>query len=188
MVEHQTHGKLYEHILFERNPHWIDNRDEYIAKDDFYHVDGTPISAKIQLVGKGVYFADVHRMYQKEKDFLIYNAWYEGRPPKTIEGVKKALCEENIIKVDIQKWKKMWGNYESIKGKLNGIKNFDSEENKINPKRKTEYKTYCAEVKKLYCNHSAIIKITPKIGNKSKKRPARWQCYINNSTFRKLFL
>jgi len=191
MTARQEHGKLYENILFNRNPDWVDMRDKHTAKDDFYLADGTPVSAKCQgwgpaKRGNTIYFGDVLRMCTKEISFWIYAGWYKGPAPQTIEELEKTLYEEHIVKVDIVKWKTLLPDIKIVEEAVKELK-----ENIVAgtycPIEEKKWQDYSVKYKSLWneSTGNGIFKLNPKREHKTTQK--RLQCSISYKNFKDFF-
>jgi len=93
---------------------------------------------------------------------------------------------EIVVDMPFSIWKNLLGNVDDVLPLLDNIKSFDSSLHKRGKKENNVYADYCKKVRDLYDYDNAILKIRPKIGNKNKRRSARWQCAISAKIFKEI--
>lgn len=113
--------------------HNLRSDEDYTGMWDAFRSDGVPCMIKTFKKGSELPLSDIFINASRDKDFyLIYGLW---------SGSKSNIVEENVIFIDIEKWKKMfnWGYY----GELNNwIKNLVSNNYSYDNTWKSEVKKW----------------------------------------------
>lgn len=112
-MERQSHGFEYQKLVCERYSLLYD--ENYTGIWDAFKPDGTPCVIKTFQENSEIPLSDIFNNFSRDKDFyLMCGVW---------KGKKNNLVKENVILVDVKKWKELfqWTHYDELKHWIKNI-------------------------------------------------------------------